>query len=176
MRKRRNVLQAEGGHRYRKYKRRIRNMIIEITLIAIFIFVAVKFVKDDEEKTKVSKISVEEQKQIINSQMGLNHNTKENNSKEIEILTTNNNIKILKINLSYQEENKETIINLDIGGSIVEIKQQSVLLEILDENEKILTTTNVNIPYIDQNQQTRVNIVLNGDYRNAKSIKIHEEK
>lgn len=176
MRRRRSVLHSEGGHRHRRYKRKIRNMIFESILLIIFVFAATKFIKDDSEKPKVTRISAQEQMQIINNEMGINKEQQENNMSELEVLTTIDNIKILKIALNYQEENNETIISLDIGDSEVEITEQKVLLEILNKKQKQLTTTHVQIPYLDKNRQTRINIVLTGDYRDAKSIKIHEEQ
>ena len=144
-------------------------MLFEIIMLTIFVFVAIKFVKDDDEKPKVIKISAEEQKQIIDSEIGINQSQQ---SKELIIEEIDQDIQIKKINLNYQKESNETIINIYLEKSEV----QSVELIMLDKKQKILTTTNVNIPYLEDERQTRVNIVLNGDYREVERVQIRKEK
>ena len=70
MSRKRSVLHSQERHRSRNYKRRVRNLFLEITFIIILAIVAIKFVKKDEDKPKVSGIGNHEQQQIIDQQMG----------------------------------------------------------------------------------------------------------
>ena len=80
--RRRSVLHSEKRHRTRNYKRRVKNLIIEIAIIILLIIVGIKFVKKDEEKPEITKITAEEQKEIIKEQLL----QKPDNKKEKELI------------------------------------------------------------------------------------------
>lgn len=176
MRKRRSVLHSESGHRHRNYKRKMRNLFLEITLIIALIFVAINFIKKEEEHPKVSKFDEEMQKEIIDKELEQqpDEQENENNSKVLVTPMIIGNIEIIKTILYYQQESNETIIKFDVLSTEGNIEEQNVYLEILDKDFKNLTRINVKFPCLESNKKTRVNVVLDGDYRNAETIQSHE--
>ena len=168
-------------HRTRNYKRRIRNLVLEVTFITILVFVATKFIKKDEEKPHVKDFSIEEQKNVIKEEM--NTTVKEDNTvkpsdttREIELPEElYNNLKIVKVTLSYIEETKLTLVNFDIKNLGMSKAEENIPINFVDENGNILEQTYISVQNINTNQQTRLNMVVNADLRETKKVEIRKE-
>lgn len=175
MGRKRSVLHSEQGHRHRNYKRRMRNLFIELTFIIIFIFVAIKFVKKDEQIPTVSGLSLEEQQQIINKEMQ-QEIPKEKVQKQIQITNQDGkSIIIEKVILTYLRETNQTIINFDVKNTNETIEESRLYLGLLDNKEKRLKEIYLNVHYLESNQQTRINTVLEGDFSEVDRIQLLEE-
>ena len=168
-------------HRTRNYKRRIRNLVLEVTFITILVLVATKFIKKDEEKPHVKDFSIEEQKNVIKEEM--NTTVKEDNTvkpsdtiREIELPEElYNNLKIVKVTLSYIEETKLTLVNFDIKNLGMSKAEENIPINFVDENGNILEQTYISVQNINTNQQTRLNMVVNADLRETKKVEIRKE-
>lgn len=174
MSRRRSVLHSEKRHRTRNYKRRLKNLVIELILIIILIFVATKFVKKDEEKPEVTRITAEEQKEIIKEQLEGKTNNK--NEKELKIpKTETRGLEFTKATVNYIKESQQSIINVDIKNNDSAIEDARILIAILDENKQELQQTYIDIQYLGEGQQTRVSIVIDKDLSSAYEIETREE-
>lgn len=174
MSRRRSVLHSEKRHRTRNYKRRVKNLIIEIAIIILLIIVGIKFVKKDEEKPEITKITAEEQKEIIKEQLEENQYNK--NEKELKIPEMETRgLVFTKATINYIEESQQSIINIDVKNNDTAIEDARILIAILDENKQEIQQTYVDIQYLGEGQQTRVSIVINKDLSNAYEIETREE-
>lgn len=173
-------LHSENRHRNRNYKRRVRNLFLEIIFIIILIFVANKFIKDDEEKAQVTQLSVETQKQQIEEELQKNdlNNLKpkeSNNTIELEVPKENKEeIQIIKANITYNEE--KSIVDLIVKNNSQEKTSTRFLIGFLDKNQKIIETTYMDVPMLESQQQTKVNIVIDKDLTGAKKIQLLKEE
>lgn len=177
MGRKRNVLQSTERHNNRNYKRRVRNLFIEIIFIAILTFVAIKFVKKDDQIPKVSGLTVEEQKQIIEEEM--NQETETQDSEEKEIKTPKENgqeLKITKATIKYDEKSNQTILKLNIKNYSAKTVAETFKISLIDYTEKTLIETYIDINRLNANTETRINTVLDGDFRNVEKIEILDEK
>lgn len=168
-----SVLHSGERHRNRNYKRRIRNLFLEISFIIFLIFVSKKIIKKEEDKPTIQAISTEEQQQIIDDQM---QETESNNNDTIELKVpeSEKGVVIVKATLKYVENDNQTIINIDVKNYEEKIEGTVILISLIDENGKSIEDATVNIGELDKDQQTRVNIVLENDLSSAKEIKIIE--
>lgn len=178
--KKHSSLHSENRHRNRNYKRKTRNLVFQIIFIIILAFVAIKFVKKEEEKPKIKGISEEEQKQIIRNEMQENNTNQQisskSNEKKLRIPnTTTQGVVFTEATISYLEDKNQTIINLKVKNYGDEVNNQRFLLGLTNKEEKILETTYVDIQYLDTNQQTKLNIVLDKDLRETEEIQLLEE-
>lgn len=175
MSRKHSVLHSTERHNNRNYKRRIRNLFFEITFIVIFTYVAIKFVNRDGQQPKVSGLSIEEQQQIIDNEMQQKPKIKDEN-KEIKVPKENESgLQIIKATLKYSQINNQTIINLDVKNYGEALEESKLLLALMDSEGKTMVKTYAKVQYLDKNQQTRVNIVLEGDFSTAESIETREE-
>lgn len=176
MGRKRSVLHSEQGHRHRNYKRRMRNLLIEITFIVILTFVAIKFTKKDEQIPTVSGLSQEEQQQIIEDEIH-QEVPKEEVQKQIILPSQDEeSIIIVKAVLNYQRKNNQTIINFDVKNQGDAIDEYRLLIGLLNNENKTIKTTYLNIQYLEKNQQVRINIVLDGDFSETEEIKLLNEE
>lgn len=176
MSRKHKVLHSTERHNNRNYKRRLRNLFLEIAFITILIFVAIKFVNRDNQPPKVSGLSKEEQQMIINNEMKQQDSDIQENSKEIKVLEKNIcGIQIVKAILNYDKINNQTIINLDIKNGGERIEDAKFLLALVDKNSKTLKKTYATVQYLEKNQQTRINLVLDGDLTETEIIESREE-
>ena len=142
---------------------------------------ATKFIKKDEEKPHVKDFSIEEQKNVIKEEM--NTTVKEDNTvkpsdtiREIELPEElYNNLKIVKVTLSYIEETKLTLVNFDIKNLGMSKAEENIPINFVDENGNILEQTYISVQNINTNQQTRLNMVVNADLRETKKVEIRKE-
>lgn len=155
--------------RTKQLKRRIRNIICETVFLIILIFVLLRFVKASNSIPKVLSIDAEQQKKIIEEEMN-----PYSHSKELEIEQFNSNIKIIKALIKYEEENNQTIVSFDVEASLEQLDAYIFLADIVSEDGKTMTTVKVTTPYLEKNNKTRINVVLDGDFRNAVKIKTYE--
>ena len=179
MGRKRNVLQSTERHNSRNYKRRVRNLFIEIIFIVILIFVAIKFVNKDEQIPKVSGLTEEEQKQIINDEMKTDENDAKVQSVEKEIKVPSDNrqeIKITKAIIKYDVKTNKTILKLDIKNYTNKTTSSTFKIALIDYTEKILVETNIDVDNLNGNGETRVNAVFDDDLRNTEKIEILDEK
>ena len=175
MSRKRNILHSTERHNNRNDKRRLRNLFLEITFIIILTYVAIKFVNRDEQQPKVSGLSTEEQQQIINNEMQQKPEIKEK-SKEIKVPEKGgNDLQIIKAILNYNQNNNQTIINLDVKNYGEAIEESKLLLALMDSEGKTIVKTYAKVQYLGKNQQTRVNIVLEGDFSATENIETREE-
>ena len=110
-----SILHSEKRHRSRRYKRKIRILFVQIIFIIILIFVAIKFVKNDEEKPKVTSLSAEAQKEIINNELQQENQNKEENVKKLKIPDiSTQGVSILSAKLEYVQKEDKTIVSIDV--------------------------------------------------------------
>lgn len=172
-----SVLHSEKRHRSRRYKRKIRILFIQIVFIIILIFVAIKFVKNDEEKPKVTSLSAETQKEIINNELQQeNQNKEEENVKELKIPDiSTQGVSILLAKLEYIQKENKTIVSIDVKNYAEKIQDMVLKIAFLNENDELLEETYLRIEYLDENDTTRVNIVIDKDITEAYRIELREE-
>lgn len=177
MSRKRSVLHSQERHRSRNYKRRVRNLFLEITFIIILAIVAIKFVKKDEDKPKVSGIGNHEQQQIIDQQMGETINIpKKEVSKELMVPELNmEGISIVKAIMKYEKEKNQTIINIDVKNYGELLQEARQLIALVDDKNTILTTY-IEIPTLNTKQQTRINLVLDGNYEKTTKLELRDEE
>lgn len=179
MGRKRNVLQSTERHNSRNYKRRLRNLFIEIIFILVLTFVAIKFVNKDNQMPKVSGLTEEEQKQIINNEMKANEQDAKVQTVEKEIKLPENNmheIKITKAIIKYDAKSNQTILKLDVKNYSDKTSSLTFRIALIDYTEKTLTETYINVEHLNGNAETRINTVLNDDLRNTEKIEILDEK
>lgn len=173
-------LHSENRHRNRNYKRRVRNLFLEIIFIIMLIFVANKCIKEDEEKVTVTQLSVETQKQQIEEELKKNdlNNLKpkeSNNIIEVEVPENDNlGFQIIKVNITYTEG--KSIVDFTVRNSTQETTTTRFYIGFLDKDQKIIETTYVDVPILESQQQTKVNIVIDKDLTGAKKIKSLKEE
>lgn len=182
MRRKRNekhsILHSGERHRNRNCKRQIRNLFLEIIFIIILSIVAIKFVKKEEEKPKITTLGIDRQKEIINNEMNtIQEIIKDEKSQELKIPEIKQEgISIIKASLQYIENENQTIIKIDVKNYGDNIGDARFLLALIDNNEKTIEETYVNVPKLEKNQETRLNIVLNNDLRETNRVEIRKEK
>lgn len=173
-----SVLHSEKRHRSRRYKRKIRILFVQIIFLIILIFVAIKFVKNDEEKPKVTSLSKETQKEIINSELEQESQKKEEKtSKELkvpDILTQG--VSILSAKLEYLQKENKTIVSIDVKNYTEKIQDMILKVAFLDKDDELLEETYLKIEYLNENETTRVNLVIDKDISEAYRIELREEK
>ncbi len=177
MSRKRSILHSTERHNNRNYKRRIRNLFFEIAFIIVLTFVAIKFIKKDDQMPKVSGLTVEEQKQIIDEEM--NQESKNQESEEKEIKAPNENgqeLKITKATIKYDEKSNQTILKLNIKNYSTKTVDSTFKISLIDYTEKKLVETYIDINRLNANSETRLNTVLDGDLRNVEKIEIIDEK
>ncbi len=175
MSRRRSVLHSEKRHRTRNYKRRIKNLIIELILMIILIFVATKFVKKEEEKPEVKKITAEEQKEIIKEQLEEKPNNK--NEKELKIPEVENEeIVITKVTMSYQIDKNQTIMNIEISNYGEDVLSNRIPINIVNNDGVVLEETYVYVQELEPKGHVRLNIVCEGNLSEATGIEIRDER
>lgn len=172
-------LHSENRHRNRNYKRRVRNLFLEIIFITILIFIANKFIKNDEEKAHVKQLSVENQKQQIEKELQENNikkdNTKKENTKELEIPQQDKKgIRITKVNITCDEG--KTIIDFTVKNYNEEEAGEMLLVGLLNNSAKIIEKIYVDVPILKSQQQTKINLVVDKDLTEAEKIELLEEK
>ena len=179
--KRRNnsVLHSEKRHRSRRYKRKIRILFIQIVFIMILIFVAIKFIKNDEKKPTVTSLSAETQKEIIDNEL-------QNESQQIDIETSKakelkipdistQGLSILAAKLEYVQKENKTIVSIDVKNYAEKIQDMILKIAFLNEDDEILEETYLKIEYLNENETTRVNLVIDKDITEAYKIELREE-
>ena len=177
--KRRNnsVLHSEKRHRSRRYKRKIRILFIQIIFIMILIFVAIKFIKNDEEKPKVTNLSAEAQKEIINNEIQQeNQNKEEEKFKELKIPDiSTQGVSILSAKLEYVQKEDKTIISIDVKNYAEKVDDYVLKIAFLTQEDELLEETYIRIEYLDENDTTRINTVIDKDITEAYKIELREE-
>lgn len=167
-------LHSENRHRNRNYKRRVRNLFLEIIFITILIFIANKFIKNDEEKAHVKQLSVENQKQQIEKELQEN-NIKKDNTKELEIPQQDKKgIRITKVNITCDKD--KTIIDFVVKNYNEEETGELLLVGLLNNSAKIIEKIYVDVPILKSQQQTKINLVVDKDLTEAERIELLEEK
>ena len=126
---------------------------------------------------KVSGLTVEEQKQIIDEEM--NQESKNQESEEKEIKAPNENgqeLKITKATKKYDEKSDKTILKLNIKNYSTKTVDSTFKISLIDYTEQKLVETYIDINRLNANSETRLNTVLDGDLRNVEKIEIIDEK
>ena len=171
-----SVLHSEKRHRSRRYKRKIRILFVQIIFIIILIFVAIKFVKNDEEKPKVTSLSAEAQKEIINNELQQENQNKEENVKKLKIPDiSTQGVSILSAKLEYVQKEDKTIVSIDVKNYAEKIQDMVLKVAFLNKDDELLEETYLRIEYLDENDTTRVNIVIDKDLTEAYRIELREE-
>ena len=175
-----SVLHSEKRHRSRRYKRKIRILFVQIIFIIILIFVAIKFVKNDEEKPKVTSLSAEAQKEIINNELQQeNQQTDKETSEQKELKTpdiSTQGLSILSAKLEYVQKENKTIVSIDVKNYSEKIQDMILKIAFVNKDDEILEETYLKIEYLNENETTRVNLVIDRDISEANRIEIREEK
>ena len=172
MSRKRTVLHSHERHRNRRYKRKIRNLIVEVLLIIFFVFVVMKFVKKDEEQLIVSKFGVNEQKQIIDNEM---QEKKYDNKEEKELETPeilNGEIVIEKATINYIENINQTILNVSVVNMSRDIITQQIPINLVDDSGNVLEETHIDIQNLGAKQKIKINIVCGKNLNMATKIEI----
>ena len=163
------------SHRNRNYKRRVRNLFLEITFIVILVFVATKFIKKDEEKPTVSGLSIEEQQRIIDNELAEKIEKDVQEEKEIKVDYESTEEKITKATLKYDAKIDKTVLKMNVKN----ISNKTINLErkitLIDYTGRVLEQPYLVVNKFNKNTETRVNIVLDGDLRNTEKIVTLEE-
>lgn len=171
-----SILHSEKRHRSRRYKRKIRILFVQIIFIIILIFVAIKFVKNDEEKPKVTSLSAEAQKEIINNELQQENQNKEENVKKLKIPDiSTQGVSILSAKLEYVQKEDKTIVSIDVKNYAEKVQDMVLKVAFLNEDDELLEETYLRIEYLDENDTTRVNIVIDKDLTEAYRIELREE-
>ena len=134
MSRKRSILHSTERHNNRNYKRRIRNLFFEIAFIIVLTFVAIKFIKKDDQMPKVSGLTVEEQKQIIDEEM--NQESKNQESEEKEIKAPNENgqeLKITKATIKYDEKSNTLYLLKESDNNLQLSFANDIIKETLNE-------------------------------------------
>ena len=175
MSRRRSVLHSEKRHRTRNYKRRVKNLIIEIAIIILLIIVGIKFVKKDEEKPEITKITAEEQKEIIKEQLL----QKPDNKKEKELILPEmkeQEIRITKATMIYQEQQQQTIISIETTNYCDYEVTNIIPINLVNNKGDILEKTEINIENLKPGESIRSTIVCEGNFSDAIKIELRDEK
>lgn len=175
MSRRRSVLHSEKRHRTRNYKRRLKNLIIELILIIILIFVATKFVKKEEDKPEIKRITAEEQKEIIKEQLEEKQNSKNENELKIPEMKEQE-IVITKATMSYETNKNQTIINIEVVNYGKDAFSNRIPINLVNDDGEILEETYVNIQELEPKEHIRLNIVCEGNLSEATKIEIRDER
>ena len=177
MSRKRSVLHSTERHNNRNYKRRIRNLFLEIIFIIVLTFVAIKFIKKDNQMPKVSGLTVEEQKQKIDEEMNKEPEKQESTEKEIKTPKDNGQeLEITKATIKYDAKSNQTILKLNIKNYSAKTVNTTLKISLIDYTEKKLMETYIDINRLNANSETRINTVLDGDLRNVEKIEILDEK
>lgn len=177
MSRKRNVLHSQERHRNRKYKRRIRNLFLEIIFIILLVFVAIKFIKNDEEKPTVSQLGIDEQKQIIDNEMKENNENNTKNEKELQIPEfEKEGITIVKATITFTNNQKQSILNVDIINYGEKNLAKKIPINIVNDSGNVLEETYVNVSSLEAQTKIRLNIVCENDLREATKIELRDER
>lgn len=179
MSRKRTVLHSRERHRNRNYKRRIRNLFLEILFIIIFVFVAIKFVKNDEETPTVKMLGTEEQKEIINNEMKENNDVNHENKNERELQipeVEKDGITIIKAVMTFTENQKQSIINIEVMNYGKEKNSKKIPINLVDSSGTVLEETYVNVQKLEPKEQIRLNIVCENNLSEATKIEIRDER
>lgn len=82
-------------------------------------------------------------------------------------------LKIADIELKYDEERNETILNFSIENKTSEkLEDKTIKIHLLNENEELISALTTDVSVIDGNGSYPVNIVLAGNIQGIKKIKL----
>ena len=172
-----SVLHSEKRHRSRRYKRKIRILFVQIIFIIILIIVAIKFVKNDEEIPKVTSLSEETQKEIINNELQQNNSQKEEkNIIELKVPDiSTQGVSILSAKLEYLQKEDKTIVSIEVKNFADKVEDYVFKIAFLTKEDKLLEETYLRIDYLDKNNTTTINSVIDTDITEAYRIELREE-
>ena len=177
MSRKRNILHSQERHRNRRYKRRIRNLLIEILFIILLVSVAIKFIKNDEDKPTVSQLGTDEQKQIIDNEMKENNNIDNENERELQIPEfEKEGIAIVKAIITFTNNQKQSILNIDVINYGEQILSKEIPVNIVNDSGDVLEETYVNVSNLEAQTKIRLNIVCENDLREATKIELRDER
>lgn len=181
MSRKRTVLHSQERHRSRKYKRRIRNLIIEILFISLLVFVAIKSIKNDDKTPTVSQLGTEEQKQLINTEMQeipqQNTTDSQQVTKELQLPEVKQEgIAMLKATMQVTENQKQTIITIEVMNFGEEANSTKIPINFVDDEGNILEETYANIQRLQPKEKIKVNIVCEKNLNEATKIELRDER
>lgn len=178
-RKRKNGILHSSGQRQRKYKRRKKIIFFDIIIITILVGVFLSSVKKEEEIPVVEKYSEEHQKQIINEELenkDIPLETEVANMSEVAVPEKQSgSIIINKITMSEIEEEK-TLVSFLVQNRGNSDESSNFPIIFKNANGEKIIKTYVNVPVVKAGQQTKVNIVLDKNIREAKSTELTDEQ